>query len=807
MQFYTPKTFKRSTLVSLVAAALSFPTLAQTTAIFNPAEKIAYYSLSQAIANVGNKFNVVIVAPSELTHNVHVQQLHGEYTIENALSSLLKGTGLMAERSSAGAFIIKKDAQKAQSNKEADIQVSNDIEKIQIYTERLANDLNSLARSVSVIDRQTLETQFSAAPNIAEVLAKVVPGMAPPTPALTNFGTTLRGRNALVLIDGVPMNTNRNISRDLHNLHPSQIERVEVFRGGNSLYGSGASGGVIYIYTKSGQQVQQAQTLISAKTSLQEIDTDAMSYSVAQSVSGEKHGWFYRLGASYEAINGFYDADGERLAPEPSQGDNFDSEIMSFDFKVSKSWDNQTLSFATMAYMLDQDSEYASDPSVNELAYIHKAQGLKGLSLDKQTEINNLVLNLKYQNQLTDAHTLNAQVYYRDYDSRFSPFDARHIASWNHLAQTYLTSTNLGARFTMQSKLSDSIHLDYGFDAQDERSESPVTTYDGDIYDQSQNLVFKATGDKTFVPELTHATAAVFVQLRACLSDHIGVEGGLRHERIDASFDSFKTLGQQTPIQGSSFDYDSTFYNLGVSYDINDDHTLYIASNEGYALPDIGLRIRSANDQFDLSKSKLQPVETTDYEIGYRGGFGPATFDFAYYQSGSDLGGVTGEGFGLALRRDKIKIDGFELTTHLDVTDAISAKFSYTQVNGEEKREGQVEYNHMNGFSIPPSKLVASVHADLTDTWHSSLTAMHSASEDFRIDGENAWGRREVKGYTLLDWHNQITLSQGKLLVGIENILNKSYFPLYSQLQRNGRNSSSVPGRGRTLSVQYQLDW
>ena len=65
---------------------------------------------------------------------------------------------------------------------------ADDIEHIEIRAERMASDLNSIARNVSVIDEEMLNTQFSSAQNIAEVLAKTVPGMAPPTPALTNFG-------------------------------------------------------------------------------------------------------------------------------------------------------------------------------------------------------------------------------------------------------------------------------------------------------------------------------------------------------------------------------------------------------------------------------------------------------------------------------------------------------------------------------------------------------------------------------------------------------------------------------------------
>lgn len=675
---------------------------------------------------------------------------------------------------------------------------ADDIEHIEIRAERMASDLNSIARNVSVIDEEMLNTQFSSAQNIAEVLAKTVPGMAPPTPALTNFGTTLRGRNALVLIDGVPMNTNRNISRDLHNLHPSQVERVEIFRGGNALYGSGATGGVIYIYTKSGQEETAATSSVELKNG---------AFMLSQSLSGQVNDWLYRVAGSYEKVDSFSDAEGDRLAVEPSQGDTFDSDIYSFDIKVSKSWDQQQLSMSLLSYVLEQDTDFASDPSIKNLPYINKAQSIKGLQLDKQNQINNLVFNIGYQNQLTEQHALSANLYYRDYDARFAPFDGRPYASWNHLAQTYLESSNFGAKLTVNSKLSDTIELDWGVDLQDERSEMPVTTYDGEVYDNSGFLVFKETGDKAFVPEISHQTSAAFVQVRAELTSEFGLEGGVRTEQIDASFDSFNTLGKNIAISGSSYEYDSTVYNLGVTYDINDSHTVYAAFNEGYELPDIGLQIRYASSQFDLSQSSLKPIESSDREIGWRGEIGAFDFSAAYFISESDLGRVKSEGMGLSVSRNEVEIDGVELTSAWDINQDLSAEFSYSKINGDEKAQNADAFQQMNGFSVPPSKLTAQLNYDISSEWRANLTLMRSGEKDYRINAKNAFGRREVTSYTIVDFNSQLELEQGVLTFGIENVFNKQYFPVYSQLQRNGNNTSSIPGRGRTFSMKYTYKW
>ncbi|MBW0961556.1 TonB-dependent receptor plug domain-containing protein, partial [Escherichia coli] len=80
--------------------------------------------------------------------------------------------------------------------------------------------------------------------------AKAVPGMSDSSRTITEYGQTLRGRSMLVMVDGVPLNTNRDSSRNLANIDPALIERIEVIRGSSAIYGSGATGGIISITTR-----------------------------------------------------------------------------------------------------------------------------------------------------------------------------------------------------------------------------------------------------------------------------------------------------------------------------------------------------------------------------------------------------------------------------------------------------------------------------------------------------------------------------------------------------------------------------
>src|SRR3546814_15959050 len=120
--------------------------------------------------------------------------------------------------------------------------------------------------------------------------------MAPARPTRTSFGQTLRGREVLVLIDSVPMNTNRNLSRDLFNITPANIECIEVVHGGSSVYGGGGAGGFIYINTPKPQEGPPTRdTTVSGSTSLALIDDDALSRKHDQQLSGNSGGSDYHL--------------------------------------------------------------------------------------------------------------------------------------------------------------------------------------------------------------------------------------------------------------------------------------------------------------------------------------------------------------------------------------------------------------------------------------------------------------------------------------------------------------------------------
>ena len=344
------------------------------------------------------------------------------------------------------------------------------------------------------------------------------------------------------------------------------------------------------------------------------------------------------------------------------RGDLSDTDSLSLAGKLRWQGDDSRVTLAVNHYVADQDTDYASDPSVIAApAGTVKANPLKGLQLDKQNETRNSQVNLSWQLDNTALGDVESQLYYRSFEARFAPFDGRPYGGWNHLAQSYLDSDTWGGRLSITTDLTDSSLVRWGADVSREKTSMPVTTYDGDAYDASGGLVFIDTGDKDFVPELTHETAALFAQLETQLSDDWRWQLGGRYEHINASFNDFTTLGQENEIKGGDVSYSDMLWNTGLIYQLDDSSEIYASFSQGYELPDIGLSIRYASADFDISSSELEPIKTDSYELGYRADWGNTQGSIAVFYNESDLGSVVTQSFSLAQARREERIYGIEL--------------------------------------------------------------------------------------------------------------------------------------------------
>ena len=133
---------------------------------------------------------------------------------------------------------------------------------------------------------------------------------------------------------------------------------------------------------------------------------------------------------------------------------------------------------------------------------------------------------------------------------------------------------------------------------------------------------------------------------------------------------------------------------------------------------------------------------------------------------------------------------------------------TFTWMKGREQPNGRSDFQDMSGYRIPPLKLTAYVQYRPVSRWSTRLQVNYYGSSDYRIDGRESFGRREVSSYTTADLISRYELTKrDTVTVGVENLFNRDYFPLYSQLLRNSNNTSHIPAPGTTLMATYQHRW
>lgn len=129
------------------------------------------------------------------------------------------------------------------------------LDDVVVTASRIAQPSRAVIADVTVVDRKELAAQGSS--TLQDVLASQ-PGIqisnaGGPGKATSVFMRGTNNGQTLVLVDGMPFGSATLGSAALQNIPVSQIERIEILRGpAASLYGSGAIGGVIQIFTRQG---------------------------------------------------------------------------------------------------------------------------------------------------------------------------------------------------------------------------------------------------------------------------------------------------------------------------------------------------------------------------------------------------------------------------------------------------------------------------------------------------------------------------------------------------------------------------
>lgn len=690
--------------------------------------------------------------------------------------------------------------------------------------------------AVTVVTHEQIDEQTKTNPQLGPLLAQLVPGLGAATENVSNYGQNIRGRELLLLIDGVPQSTSRNVTRDFINIDPAMIERVEVVRGATSIYGNGATGGVINIITKSGTPGDlRFSTSISTQASLSKLG-DGLGPRVAQQLSGSSGPVDFMASGAFGHTGALFDAEGDRIPPDPTGQGGF-AETNSYDFfgKAGYTFGAHRLQLSANWLHTKQSTDFASDYSINSLPpYDQKARALPGLELDRGQGTDNTMLNLEYSVEAPLGNHLRAQAFHRDYETVFRPFDDRRYEVVTDtlsggatttrreyvrgdVMQSYVKSEKSGGRLDIETPLSSRFGASvlWGADYTDETTSQPVYLFDSVAFVQSDGRIFRKTGDAVFVPPLDLRTLGLFAQLSATPVDRVVLRAGIRHERASIALDDFTALNGVS-VDGGEMRFTPTLFNAGAVVTITDAINVFGGYSEGFSLADLGRVIREPAADFTLGSREAEPQRVKQFEGGIRGSWRAIQTSLTAFRNTSELG--TSLGANLTVVRAPERVYGVELTLDAQPTRTLNFGGTATWTEGDYFTAvgSDSSWQPLNSFRIQPLKLTAYAEHQTLPGWRNRVQLLYSGSRDRAYDAvldvpgvdpvNPPFGSRPVSSYTVVDLLSTVDAGPGQLSLGVRNLFNEEYFPIVSQLMPVGNVSYSA-APGATLTLGYTVSY
>lgn len=709
------------------------------------------------------------------------------------------------------------------------------LEKIVVTATRTPKNISEIAGTVQTIDRTQIAQQATAGRKVADVLAQLVPSLAPSSGTTSNYGQTMRGRNVLVMIDGVSQTGSRDVSRQLNSISPSMIERIEIISGATSIYGSGATGGIINIITKRANTSKPLS--FESKVGITSSDTfrgDGLAYEVGQSVSFNKGNVDGFLGANFTSRGSQFDGDGNRISLSPWQGSTMDTDTIDVNGRLNFNLtDKQSLSFGAQYYKDKQDTDYGPDYSylpttgtsndMSEPSY----KAIKGLKLSDHLFTERYAINSQYQNQDFLGQVLNVEAYYRNEKARFFPYGltTKAVTSVN---QSQSEIKVAGLRSTMQSDFNVAdrdLKLTYGLDYDWEKDEQYIDI----LATKYPYLVYTPTGvRKGYGPNTEVQNIGTFVQGDYAVSDQLNIQAGIRYQYIQAETDAYIPSRESVAVPAGSTHDDKPLFNLGAVYKLSDAQQVYANFSQGFSFPDVQRMLRDVST-YTVSTSNLQPITVNSYELGWR----------LNQDDGLNLG-LTGfyntsdKTVQFNNRAAKIvdtdqRVYGAEATISYPFMDNYKVGGTLGYTSGQYK-DAANKWHELNSFAVSPMKGTLFAEWDNDEGYgvrvqmqaikgtnkayndDRELVAAAAASSDkafqaaVKADANTA---AKIKGYATMDVLGHVPAWKGRVDFGVYNVWGLQYNTVFAQQAAvsNGNPLLAIPAEGRTYGLSYTISY
>ncbi|MFC0252526.1 TonB-dependent receptor [Massilia consociata] len=704
-----------------------------------------------------------------------------------------------AAAAAAGVCMLMAAPYAAAWEQEESAREEGDVASVVVTATRNAKAVDKIPGAVSVITQQELSTQYLIADDPSQALSTYVPGYAPSRQKMTSTGESLRGRQPLILFDGIPQsNPLRAGMREGYFADSAIIERIEVINGASAMQGMGATGGIINYITKTPRTPGTTYTVNTRFAS--QFESDSLDWKTGLTVSHKSEAFDMLAYAGVQRRGMGYDGNGRRLGIDNVQGDTLDSHGNDLFVKIGRSFGAQRLQLSVNRFDLSGDGDYRNAPGVVAEGVPTSSEPGTPIGMTPRNKVRSA--SIDYRHAELAGGQLTAQFFSHDFESLYgatntSTFQDRAIAPVGTLYdQSQVVADKIGSRITWSRPdlFVQGLELTTGLDW---------------LRDHTQQRL--AGTNRVWVPELKFRSLAPFAQLEYEFGP-VTLRGGVRHEDAKLEVDTYTTLAAYggRVVQGGSAEFSKSVKNIGAVWRFAPQWSAFASSSEGFGLPDAGLVLRGVTlaNQSVSSLISLQPIVTRNNEIGinWRGAGGQ--FGISRYDSRSKLGSViriNSAGIGL-VERVPTTVKGWEANAEWRPIKDLSVFGTWATTDGKTAAaQGAPMDIDLGARSQGPDKAVLGANWRVKPQAQLRLQATHLRDRDINIGRRVGTSNLEehFKGYTLVDAAVTWDSRYGRFGLSVENLFDRQYVGYYSQSAAAVDAANTYAGRGRTFALSW----
>ncbi|MDM1061419.1 TonB-dependent receptor [Empedobacter falsenii] len=655
------------------------------------------------------------------------------------------------------------------------LKTDNQLKEVVVTASRMPESIDEVPSTLTYISAKDMQIQSQINDNLPNILMQKVPSISPSEESQNNFIGKIRGRNFLVLIDGIPQSTPlRNGGRDLRSIDASAIDHIEVIQGASSMYGNGAAGGIVNYITKKANNKKKINSSTYFNNTLSLVNPkETFGYNISQVFSGKLDKFTYLLQGKIANTGVVRSADGEINSPFYGIGETKSyNALLKIGYQIS---DNHHIELMGNYYRSMQDSKYEGTKGIfgesPSIAVLTDNPANGGTPYSKN-------VSLRYDGEFGKT-SANAVLYYEDMNSVFETYN-----------QIY--SDHKGARlnFTTPFELGKAgkVTLIYGVDF---------------LKDHAVQLGL----DKSHVtPDMDLNSFAYYIQSKFNLAERWIVKAGIRHEFLGFKVGDLTKANKFTP--GDKNNSNALVFNIAARYNKLSYLQPFVSFSQGYSIGDIGLVLRN-NVALDAIDPK--PVSVNNYEAGISGNFWKLDYQLTGYYSTSDRGTTfaeIGAPGNYQLSQVPQRIYGLETVVNVKPIKwlKVGGIMGYMDGRQDLKNEGEFK-NKLDNSILTPLKLSFNLDTKITDQWNVFFQLTNLSGRDVFDKSQYNYGKYPISGYTICDLYTSYKLKNITFNLSFNNLFNADYYPIHAEV-RGATNDGRyyIKGSGTTASLGLKLD-